>query len=139
QAELEVSVPLLDSYQYQLLLTRAYYSWRLFGEHQLELRTQLNIGHHLPFHEELSNGGESDLRGYDLDQFRGDLQASGRFEYSVPITKYKFLAFRALGFYDSGWIGFHGFGRNDKRDYLPTEAVGTSWWRNDVGVGFRVY
>jgi outer membrane protein assembly factor BamA len=138
-AQVVAESSVLDTYHYQDLLMRAYYSWRLFSEHQLELRANFNVGRHLPFHEELSNGGESDLRGYAVDQFRGDLQAVGRAEYSVPITKWKFFAFRALGFFDSGYIGYHFRDLSGKRDYLPTESNGAHWFRNDVGVGFRVY
>lgn len=136
QLDLEPSIPGLDSYGYQLLLFRAYQSWRLFGEHELELRGHLEAGRHLPLHEDLTLGGTIDLRGYDVDQFRGDVRAVFRAEYSVPLFRWRFLAFRALGFYDTGYVGFHSF-RSD-RDYLLLQRT-ASYVRNDVGAGFRIY
>ena len=136
QLDLEPTIPGLDSYGYQLLQLRAYHSWRLFDEHELELRGLFNIGRHLPLHEDFSLGGTSDLRGYDVDQFRGDTRAVFRAEYSVPLFKWRFLAFRALGFYDTGYVGFHSF-RAD-RDYLLNQRT-ESYVRNDVGAGFRIY
>jgi outer membrane protein insertion porin family len=136
ELDLEPSIPGLDSYGYQLMLLRAYQSWRLFGEHELELRGHFDAGRHLPLHEDLTLGGTSDLRGYDVDQFRGDVRAVARAEYSVPLFKWRIFAFRALGFYDTGYVGFHSF-RAD-RDYLLNQRT-TSYVRNDVGAGFRIY
>lgn len=136
ELDLEPSIPGLDSYGYQLLLLRAYHSWRLFGEHELELRGHFNAGRHLPLHEDLTLGGTSDLRGYDVDQFRGDVRAVARAEYSVPLFKWRIFAFRALAFYDAGYAGFHSF-RAD-RDYLPNQRT-QGYVRDDVGAGFRVY
>lgn len=138
QLELEKSIPGLDSYGYGDFLFRAYHSWRIFCEHELEVRTFANVGYHLPFNEEVTLGGVSDLRGYNIDQFRGDVRAVARVEYSVPIVRVKMLSFRALGFWDGGYVGFH-FGRAEDRDYLATQQTGNHWWRNDVGVGLRVY
>jgi outer membrane protein assembly factor BamA len=137
QLDLEPSIPGLSSYSYQLFMLRAYHSWRIFGEHELELRGHFNVGRHLPAHEELTLGGVSDLRGYDVDQFRGDLRAVARAEYSVPLFKWRFLAFRALGFYDTGYVGFHTRRPTD-RDYLPNQ-LGPGYTRNDLGAGLRVY
>jgi outer membrane protein insertion porin family len=135
----DTAIPGLDDYGYSQALLRMYYSWVLFHEHQLELRTHLNIARHLPFHEELVNGGVIDLRGYELEQFHGDTRVIGRVEYSVPIAKWKFFAFRGIGFFDSGYIGYN-FQRTDPaRHYLATQTDGASWFRNDVGVGLRIY
>jgi hypothetical protein len=141
QAQIEPSLPVPGAryYTYQLALLRAYYSWRILREHELELRVLLNGGRHLPFHQELTAGGVQDLRGYALEQFRGDTRAVGRIEYSVPIAKWKFFAFRALGFFDSTYIGYHFQDPTGGRDYLPTEHPGASWTRTDIGAGFRVY
>jgi outer membrane protein insertion porin family len=136
QLTTDVAIPGLDSYGYQMVLLRAYQSWRLFDEHELQLRTGLGLGRQLPLHEELTLGGVSDLRGYDLDQFRGDARAMFRAEYSVPLFKVRFLAFRALAFYDTGYVGFHQ--RRTDRDYLANQQ-GRGSWRNDVGGGLRVY
>lgn len=137
QLDLEPTVPGLDSYGYQLMMFRAYQSWRLFGEHELELRGQFNAGRHLPLHEDFTLGGVSDLRGYDVDQFRGDVRAVARAEYSIPLFKWRFLAFRALGFYDTGYVGYHARRPTD-RDYLLNQ-LGPGVTRNDVGGGLRVY
>jgi len=135
QLDLEPTIPGIG-YDYQLMTLRAYHSWRLFEEHELELRGHFNAGRHLPLHEDFTLGGVSDLRGYDLDQFRGDVRAVFRTEYSVPLFKWRFLAFRALGFYDAGYVGYH-FRRSD-RDYLLNQ-LGPGYTRSDVGAGFRVY
>lgn len=136
QLDLEPSVPLIDQYGYQLMQLRAYYSWKLFEEHELELRGHVNAGRHMPLHEEFTIGGTPDLRGYDLDQFRGDTRLAARAEYSVPLFKYRFLAFRGLGFYDIAYAGFHN-PRAD-RDYLPNQLAG-GYTRSDVGLGLRIY
>jgi len=132
----ETSIPGLDDYDYATALLRAYYSWRLFAEHQLELRTNLAVGYHLPFHEDFSLGGASDLRGYAVDRYRGDTRLMFRTEYSVPLVKWRSFAFRAIGFWDTGYAAFH-FPRAD-RDYLPSQ-LSASFRRNDVGGGLRLY
>ena len=134
----ETTIPGLDDYDYSSLLFRAYYSWRLFDEHQLELRTNFHIGRNLPLHNDLLLGGAVDLRGYNVDRFRGDTRAMFRFEYSVPITKWRMFAFRAIGFWDSGFIGFYR-PRKDRVFVYPYEVDGAHWFRNDVGAGFRLY
>ena len=139
QVVLDASTPGLDDYDYVYATARAYYSWRFFEEHELELRASGGIGRHMPFHEELTLGGASDLRGYSVEQFRGDRRALFRAEYSVPLAKWRSFAFRAIGFLDTGFIGFYNEDPSGKRDYLPTQAPGTHWMRSDVGAGFRVY
>ncbi len=142
QVILDHSIPGLDDYDYSSALIRAYYSWRLFGEHQLELRVGGAVGKHLPLHEDFALGGATDLRGYSLDRFRGDRRVFGRAEYSVPMFKWKIFAFRGIGFVDSGAIGFHNPRTVDdrgERRYLVTQARGIDRWRNDVGLGLRVY
>lgn len=134
----DVSVPGLDDYDYQVFAGRAYYSFKFFAEHQLEFRVSGGIGRHLPVHEELVLGGVSDIRGYIADQFRGDRRGMARAEYSVPLFKYKMFAFRALGFFDAGYIGYH-WRDPDSRNYLATQYDGASWTRTDVGAGFRIY
>ncbi|HEY0254436.1 MAG TPA: BamA/TamA family outer membrane protein [Kofleriaceae bacterium] len=134
----ESAVPGIDSYGYQDVKGRAYYAWRLFEEHEFEIRTRMQWGRRLPFHEDITLGGASDLRGYSVDQFRGDFGTMARAEYSVPLYKYRFFAFRGIGFYDMGYI------RRDKEDlpgrnYLPDQPSGSSWFRSDVGAGLRLY
>jgi outer membrane protein assembly factor BamA len=137
QLLVEPSIPGLDSYGQVYGNFRAYYSWEIFCEHQLELRTIQSLGYHLPAHEELSLGGVGSLRGYPNEQFRGDFISFYRAEYSFPLFKWWFFAFRGLGFYDGGYAGFY-HRRPSDRDYL-TNQLGPGVWRNDVGLGFRVY
>lgn len=148
----DISVPGLDDYGYQLAALRAYYSWRfvpeaphakgvlghLGREHQLEFRTSMGIGRHLPFHEELTLGGVSDLRGYPVDMFRGDRRLAGRGEYSLQLAKWWMFSFRAIGFYDAGYVGYHWRGL-DSRSYLPAQHDNAHWVRSDVGAGLRIY
>jgi outer membrane protein assembly factor BamA len=137
QALVENSVPGLDTYGYTNSLLRAYYSWRVLEEHQLEVRGLAQWGYHLPFHEENALGGVSDLRGYPTDQFRGDINYFARGEYSFPLLKWRMFAFRGLGFYDLGYSYFR-FPRPADRDYLPNDLA-NRFRRSDVGAGFRVY
>ncbi len=107
--------------------------------HQLELRGLVQIGQHLPFHEEVALGSIQDLRGYHSDQFRGDVRTLARIEYSVPLVKWRLFAFRLVGFWDSGYAGLHNPTLRPERAYLPSHTDGIGWWRNDVGGGLRVY
>jgi hemolysin activation/secretion protein len=109
----------------------------MFGDHELELRGLIGAGRHLPLHEDLTLGGASDLRGYNVDQFRGDVYAVARAEYSIPLLRWRFLSFRAIAFYDGGYAGFHS-PRGSDRDYLPGQLT-ADYWRNDVGAGLRIY
>ncbi len=135
----ETSIPGLDDFDYSSTLLRAYYSWRLFKEHQFELRVGIAAGRHIPIHEELTLGGAIDLRGYAVEQFRGDTRSVFRAEYSLPITKWKFFAFRAIGFWDAGYVGFQFRDPDGRRDYLPNQHDNAGWFRNDVGAGLRIY
>jgi outer membrane protein assembly factor BamA len=140
----ETTIPGLDDYDYSSVLLRAYYSWRFFEEHQLELRTNFQLGRNLPIHNDLVLGGATDLRGYTVDRFRGDTRVIFRAEYSVPVAKWKMFAFRGIGFVDSGFMGIYRPRRDvlaggDRSFFYPNQAEGTSWFRNDVGAGFRIY
>ncbi len=139
QLILDASIPGLDDYDYSSVLVRAYYAWRFFEEHQLELRTGFAAGKHLPLHEEFALGGATDLRGYSVDRFRGDARAFGRLEYSVPLFKWRSFAFRSIGFWDTGGVGFHNPRTGGDRLYLSTQREGIDRWRNDVGLGLRIY
>lgn len=139
QLHVDTTIPGLDDYDYSIALLRAWYSWRLFEEHQFEVRTSFQVGRRLPFHEELVLGGAGDLRGYAVDRFRGDTRAFARAEYSVPLAKWKFFAFRAIGFWDSGYLGWNFERPGGDRDYLPFQGNGHARLRNDVGIGLRVY
>jgi outer membrane protein insertion porin family len=139
QVIFEEALPVLSTYQYQDTTLRAYYSWKLFGMHELELRTNFNVGRHEPFNEEQTVGGVGDLRGYDVDQFRGDTRAMFRAEYSVPVVNWRMFYWRAIGFFDSAYAAFNFEDPSGMRNYLPSEQPGDSWFRNDVGAGIRLY
>jgi outer membrane protein insertion porin family len=96
----------------------------------------------MPLHEELALGGVGDLRGYPTDEFRGDVNLVARAEYSFPLFKIRPwpwlpTAFRGLVFYDGGFDRFLA-PRPADRLYLPGQ-LDRSFFRDDVGVGFRVY
>lgn len=133
----EPSIPGLDSYGYGNSLVRAYYSWVMFDDHELELRSINFLGWHMPFYEDNSLGGTTDLRGYPSDQFRGDLNLVFRAEYSVPMFQWWMFKFRALGFYDWGYATFL-FPRGSDRNYLPGQ-LDRGFIRDDIGAGLRVY
>lgn len=139
QLTVDQTIPGIDDYGYTLAYLRAQHAWRLFGEHQLELRTLLGMGRNLPYHEEFTLGSATDLRGYAYEQFRGDTRVVGRVEYSVPLARIKFFRLRAITFFDSGYIGFHQRRTDGTRRYLPTQDEGDGWFRNDVGAGIRIY
>jgi outer membrane protein insertion porin family len=135
----ETTIPGLDDYDYSSALLRTYYGWLIGHGHLFEVRNQLQLGRHLPIHEELVTGGKLDLRGYLTDQFRGDVRATLRAEYSVPIVNVRGFRFRGLAFYDSGYIGYQFRDPSGRRNYLSTQANNAEWFRNDVGGGIRMY
>ena len=48
------------------------------------------------------------------------------------------FSFRALGFFDAGYIGYH-WRDPSTRDYLATQGDGAHWFRSNVGGGVRIY
>ena len=102
------------------------------------------MGRNLPIHNDLLLGGAVDLRGYTVDRFRGDTRAFFRVEYSAPITKWRMFNFRALAFWDSGFIGWYRprtdvIDGGDRTFFYPNMERGKHWFRNDIGAGFRLY
>jgi outer membrane protein assembly factor BamA len=132
-----VTLPLVSTYRYAVATLGGGYAWRLAGEQELELRASGDVGWHLPFRQELTLGGASDMRGYAFHQLRGDALAVARAEYSIPLFLWPPFAFRALGFFDSGYIALRHAAGNTQRDYLPVEHGG--WARNAFGAGLRIY
>ncbi len=132
-----VALPPVSTYRYAVAALRGGYAWRLAGEQELELRALTGAGWHMPFRQELTLGGASDMRGYAFHQLRGDTEAVARAEYSIPLFLWQPLAFRALGFFDSGYIALRHAAGNTQRDYLPAEHGG--WFRNAFGAGLRIY
>ncbi len=84
-------------------------------------RAGANVNH-LPFQQELTAGGP-DLRGYLVNECRGDFKVSSRLEYSFQMFWIGPLAWRALGFWDSAYTTFVNSDGNYQRDYLPGETA----------------
>jgi outer membrane protein assembly factor BamA len=133
----EAAIPGASDFQYYAISPRLWLARRLPAEHMVQLRLFGNLGYHLPYHDEWSAGAASDLRGYANEQFHGDVRGIARAEYSIPIGRIRSFYFRALGFADAGYIGFH-FTDPSVRNYLP-DQVGRGVWRSDAGGGFRIY
>jgi outer membrane protein assembly factor BamA len=140
---------------------RAGASWeqgfRIFKRHNFIYFANANTGHNLPFFSEATAGGNN-LRGYLVQQFRGDTQLAGKVEYHFPLFSVGSLDFRALGFYDLSavWFrenptttpvsdGVHDYnerGTPDFRTYpasLPRGFTFKDSVHNAVGGGFRFF
>lgn len=143
QLSFEYSVPSLGSaFHYYLASGSFYRAIQVLERHNLVFKAGLNVGHHLPFQQELTMGGTA-MRGYLNNQFRGDLRAAGTLEYSLPLFTILGLSVRGLGFFDSGYTTFLDT-TNDERNYLPLSQRGQaggvlSPFKNSVGVGTRLY
>jgi outer membrane protein insertion porin family len=139
RVEYERATPWLGAqFPYWLLTTSAEHAHVFFGSHNLDIRGRVGWGWHLPFEAEYTSGGVS-LRGYQNDQFRGDIKVAANIEYSVPVFDIKGLALRLLGFVDAAYTTFHDTAHDD-RDYLPgAEARGLAPMRTSVGLGTRLY
>jgi outer membrane protein assembly factor BamA len=72
---------------------------KFFRSHNLVFTAGGTFGRNLPFWLENTAGG-TNLRGYLYQQYRGDSQVRGEFEYHFPLFSIGSLDFRALGFYD---------------------------------------
>jgi len=109
-----------------------------FERHNLDLRSYFTWGHRLPFQAESTGGGTS-LRGWRVDQFRGNAKAAGTAEYSVPVFDIGGFGVRALGFVDAAYVTFHDVD-TPYRNYLPgADARGLKPLKTSVGVGTRLY
>ncbi|WP_370645147.1 BamA/TamA family outer membrane protein [Corallococcus sp. EGB] len=146
----EVSVPgVWSEFRYRKFGLLYRHGIRFFSEHNLVLRGELAVGKDLPFHQELVMGGNT-LRGFQYRQFRGDTRLTFTAEYHFPLFKVKSLAFRGVGFSDSGAIAWRdlpsdgllrdGAGRVI-RGYLPetTASPNSVTVAQGVGAGLRLY
>lgn len=122
---------------------------RFFQEHNLRLRGTAHLVTDAPFHAELVLGGTS-LRGFNYRQFRGDTRLAASIEYHFPLFGIGPLAFRGVGFYDSGLTFFRSIPEDRvKVDYsgqvirrfLPDQRSGVTAeaFGNGVGLGLRLY
>jgi outer membrane protein assembly factor BamA len=148
-ASFETSLPQLGSaFHYYDFGAQFYHAWRFLERHNLVFKTQLHVGHHLPFQQEFLTGGTS-MRGWLNNQFRGDFQTISNIEYSVPLFAIPFpkpvgeLAIRALAFFDTSYTTFLSSVDNTERNYLPNSAFanqsGFAPFKNSIGVGTRFY
>jgi outer membrane protein assembly factor BamA len=128
-------------YQYHRFGAAAYQAWQVLEHHNLVVKANLNVGHHLPFQQELLTGGTS-MRGWLNNQFRGDLQALGNVEYSLPLFTVYGLSVRGLAFWDSAYTTFLTTSNPD-RDYLPNSQFQSgntfAGFKNSVGGGIRLF
>jgi outer membrane protein assembly factor BamA len=119
---------------------------RYFERHNLVLKTGASYGDNLPFQREFTAGGTA-LRGYEGQQFRGDIKVGFNAEYSVHVFSMPFpllerLAVRGLVFADSRYTTFQKRNSNTKRNYLPGTFDDRSRFapfKNAVGVGTRFF
>jgi hypothetical protein len=138
QLQYEFSLPTLSDFHYDRWGLAQYHAWRILEHHDLVWKDSLNIGHHLPFQQELLTGGP-DMRGWLNYQFRGDFQFEQTVEYSVPLFEVYGLSVRGLGFWDSAYTTFLTTS-NPERDYLPdSQARGFAPFKNSIGVGTRLF
>jgi outer membrane protein assembly factor BamA len=148
-ASFETSLPQLGSaFHYYDFGAQFYRAYKILERHNLVIKSQLHIGHHLPFQQEFLTGGTS-MRGWLNNQFRGDFQTFSNVEYSVPLFTIPFprpvgeLAVRALAFVDTSYTTFLSSSDNPDRNYLPnssfTNQSGFAPFKNSIGLGTRFY
>ncbi len=130
-----------NDFHYHRFGASVYQAWQVLERHNLVIKGNLNVGHHMPFQQELTTGGSS-MRGWVNNQFRGDFQLLGNLEYSVPLFEISGLGFRGLGFWDSAYTTFLTTS-NPERSYLPSSQFDSSHFyygfKNSVGVGMRLF
>jgi outer membrane protein assembly factor BamA len=132
-----------SDYEYHRWGIAALKAWQVLERHNLILRGSFNLGHHLPFQQELLTGGTS-MRGWVNNQFRGDLQGQANLEYSLPLFTIYGFGVRGLAFWDSAYTAFVSQASQSDRMYLPNtpfDCVGCSkfaGFKNSVGVGTRL-
>ncbi|RKH13312.1 polymerase [Corallococcus sp. CA053C] len=146
----EVSAPGVGSeFHYRKFGVLYRHGVRFFKEHNLMLRGELSVGKDLPFHQELVMGGNT-LRGFQYRQFRGDTRLTFTAEYHFPLFTIKSLAFRGVGFSDTGVIAFRELPEDGQlrdangrviRGYLPESKSGleNATVAQGVGAGLRLY
>jgi outer membrane protein assembly factor BamA len=132
-----------SDYTYHRFGVAASQAWQVLERHNFVLRGSFNLGHHLPFQQELLTGGSS-MRGWINNQFRGDLQVQGTAEYSAPLFTIYGLGVRGLAFWDTAYTAFVEQGSQEDRFYLPNSAFDCGMcskfagFKNSVGVGGRL-
>jgi outer membrane protein insertion porin family len=95
--------------------------FRIFRRQNLIYSVGGTLGHNLPIWWDTTAGG-TNLRGYLVQQFRGDTQANAKVEYHFPLFSVGSLDVRGLGFYDFSAIYF--------RDLPPATGQGSYLMRS---------
>jgi outer membrane protein assembly factor BamA len=106
---------------------------RFFRSHNLIYFVNASAGHNLPFWTE-NNAGGNNLRGYLVQQFRGDTQFGGKVEYHFPLFSIKTLDFRALVFYDLAAVWFRDL-PNDPANIVTDPATGQVYFKRPTPDG----
>ncbi|QSQ18850.1 BamA/TamA family outer membrane protein [Pyxidicoccus parkwayensis] len=150
EASYEVSSPgVWSDFTYRRFGLLYRHGLRLLGEHNLVLRGEAAAGVNLPFHQELTMGGNS-LRGFLHRQFRGDTRLSFTAEYHFPLFTVRSLSFRGVGFTDTGLMLWRNIPEDRQlrdvngrvvRGYLPDskEGLDGATLAQGVGAGLRLY
>ncbi|MBJ6762882.1 BamA/TamA family outer membrane protein [Myxococcaceae bacterium JPH2] len=150
EASYELSSPgVWSEFQYRKFGLLYRHGLRFFEEHNLVLRAEAALGTDLPFQQELVLGGNS-LRGFLHRQFRGDTRLSFTAEYHFPLFTIRSLAFRGVGFSDTGLMLWRSIPEDRQlrdvtgrvvRGYLPDAKAGLdgATLAQGVGAGLRLY
>jgi len=138
---LDYEYSLGGDFQYHRFAASAYQAWQVLEHHNFVVKANVNVGHHLPFQQELLTGGTA-MRGWLNNQFRGDFQALANAEYSLPLFTISGLSVRGLAFWDSAYTTFLTTS-NPQRDYLPNSQYSSgstfAGFKNSVGGGIRLF
>ncbi len=151
---LDIAGPAFDS---DFTFWRASAFWeqgfRVLHRHNFIYSVSGTVAHNLPIWQDPTSGGPN-LRGYLVQQFRGDSQVNAKVEYHFPLFTIGSLDFRALGFYDVSAIwfrdlppldpttGYYARPDGDLRTFSPVLQTGLDLKRdlhNDVGGGLRFF
>ncbi len=144
-AKFEKSLPALGSdYDYwklnlDLLLAKNLFlkDHNVFGKHNIVVKGKVGYGQGLPFHNEFTAGGTSQ-RGYENNQFRGNMIVAGTAQYSFQLFEIAGFGLRPLAFWDTSYTTFTS--SSPGRHYLPNHTGGgLSPLKNSVGAGIRVF
>ena len=150
EASYEVSSPgVWSEFRYRRFGLLYRHGLRLMGEHNVVLRGEAAAGMDLPFHQELTMGGNS-LRGFLHRQFRGDTRLSFTAEYHFPLFTVRSLSFRGVAFSDTGLMLWRQVPEDRRlldingrvvRGFLPEAqgGLGGSTLAQGVGGGLRLY
>lgn len=135
--------------------------FRVFRRHNFVYSAGGTISHDLPLWMDPYAGGPN-LRGYLVQQFRGDTQLNAKVEYHFPLFSIGSLDFRGLVFYDASSVWFRSLPPappvdpanptappgypmrpdGDMRTYSPLIHQGLDLNRDlhtDVGAGLRFF